>query len=578
MQQFKIYNIMKSIKLLSYIVILLILFTTATPLTWAASTTNNSNYIMRKSGFGFSIEAGYGRAGSLKILYLSGNAFDRGYEYGYLAFYELTGLFNWAYNMMSQVYGITPEEMRAQMQHAAEYYKSFIPEEYLKEMEGVAEGYNSYQVQHVRKGIGYNLTYLDILTVNTFVDFSCTGAVISGNLTSDGMVIIGTTIDAPPVAPYFVYVIEDPDSGHAVAYYTAAGSLYQNGMNEVGLGLIEHGVYTWKNAVGMPEMIRDRYVAQYADNVSSAISLFEYLYQNYNFSGYGDAVQISDAEGNIATVEVSPFRLKYIVNPDSEPTWPNQDPFVKESNVPEPTNYVFHYVKGYDNVLQGRGWIVRQGIYTLHDMIVGLPGYPSTWEEATTSGNYSWIWEDTRGYMLAHFIYDAQTRGEKLGLKDMLIASRLPLIGDAPHDDGAFWAEPQIGSVLILKGQSSFAQPIYLQTFYPVKTYKIVNITVVTIPEKELKPIIELAREIKNDTSNLPLLSSGQSQILNKIQKVSSDISTLINGQITMHDTFVHESNTLYSHITTLIYYSIAILILVIIVLIIAIYLVFRKK
>ncbi|MEB2835941.1 MAG: C45 family peptidase [Desulfurococcales archaeon] len=439
----------------------------------SAASAGEPRYIVRPTGFGFSLLLGAGRAGPLKVIYISGSPYDRGYEYGYLAAEEIAGVLNWAYNILGKAYGVPGRLFRQKLLSMAEKYEPYIPQEYLEEMKGIAAGFNAYTAAHPGVGLGYNITYKDILVINSFVDFSCTGAVISGNLTVDSMIISGTTIDAPPLAPYFVYVVERPTSGHQIAYYTAAGSLFQNGFNDAGLGMTEHGVHTWR-VIGIPEMIRDRYVVQYASNVTQAIELLQKLF-NKGFSGYGDALLLSDAQGNIAVVEVSPYRIRYLVNPREGPTWPPEDPFLVEpqgTSLLPPTNYMVVFKVGYDHVLQGKGWIVRQGIYALKDMIVGLPGYPKTWEEAINSKNYTWVWEDSRGYLMAHYIYDKVLSGEKISLRDMVEASKLPLIGDRPDDDGAIWMEPQIGLVAILKGQSSFAKPVFLQVFYPLPTPK----------------------------------------------------------------------------------------------------------
>ncbi len=531
--------------------------------------TNNSamferpEYVVRPSGFGFSIIVGEGRAGPLKIIYISGNPFDRGYEYGYLAAQEIAGVLNWAYNVLGKAMGVPGKILRQKFTSLAKEYEPYIPQEYVEEMKGIAAGFNDFQAEHPNEvNLGYNITYLDVMVINTFVDFSCTGAVISGNLTVDGNPIIGTTIDAPPLAPYFVYVVENPEKGHEIAYFTAAGSLFQNGFNDAGLGMIEHGIYEWKGVVGMPEMIRDRYVLQYADNVSQAIQMFQELFKKYGFSGYGDAVQLSDRYGNIATLEISPYRIVYIINPNKDPTWPKEDPFLETPSLPPPTNYIVYYKVGYNNVLQGKGWIVRQGIYTLKDMIVGLPGYPKTWKEAISSANYSWIWEDTRAYMMAHYIYDKQLSGEKLSIQDSIIMSKLPLIGDAPGDDGAIWMEPNIGLAVILKGQSSFAKPIFLQTFYPVHGAMkrpfmmplmkgLYNNTVVLVNiAKEIKSILEhLSNNATLANARIVSLLNGVShnitvfsnEIMQKLNTISSTCNKILNQQ----GTLLNEMNSL---------------------------------
>ncbi|MCE4614095.1 MAG: C45 family autoproteolytic acyltransferase/hydrolase [Desulfurococcales archaeon] len=458
-------------------VLILVLFTGSTIAYASSSVKTNQAYIGRTSGFinrpsgaGFFILVGMTYTGPLKVLYISGNPYDRGYEYGFLAGEEIYGLLTWAYVVLSHAQGIPTSTWRQRLLGAAGLYEKYIPQEYIDEMKGMADGFNYFQAKYPGLSLGYNITYLDILMINAFVDFSCTGAAISGNLTVDGNAIIGTTIDAEALAPYFIYVVESPEpgDGHRIAYFTAAGSLFQNGFNDVGVGMIEHHIEGWENIVGMPEMIRDRYVLQYADNVSQAIQLFKDIFNKYGFSGYGDDVSLSDMKGNIAKVEVTPYSLGFIVNPHTQPTWPKEDPFLKTGRMLEPVPYIKYYKEGYSSVLRGDGWIVN-GLYTVNETVIGIPHHPSTWQEAISNESYSWMWEAPERYMIAHYIYDAQIRGDKLTLKDGVIMSQLPLVGDAPHDDGAIWMEPQLGLAVILKGQSSFTKPIYLQVFFSEK-------------------------------------------------------------------------------------------------------------
>ena len=524
----------KFLPLLLIAVLLLPMFGVPTRATSNSAMFERPEYVVRPSGFGFSIIVGGGRAGPLKIIYVSGNPFDRGYEYGYLAAQEIAGVLNWAYNILGKAMGVPGKILRQKFTSIAKEYEPYIPQEYIEEMKGIVAGLNDFQAKHPSEvNLGYNVTYLDIMVINTFVDFSCTGAVISGNLTVDGNPILGTTIDASPLAPYFIYVVENPEKGHEIAYFTAAGSLFQNGFNDVGLGMIEHHIYGWKGVVGMPEMIRDRYVLQYADNVSQAIQMFQELLKKYGFSGYGDDVSLSDRYGNIAKLEVTPYKIGYVVNPTKDPTWPKEDPFLRTSafGMPAPTNYIVYYKVGYTNVLRGKGWIVN-GLYTLNATVVGLPGFPSSWQEAINSSKYSWIWEAPERYMIAHYIYDKQLRGEKFSLKDGIIMSQLPLVGDAPYDDGAIWMEPNIGLAVILKGQSSFAKPIFLQTFYPVHG---------TMGKPLIAPfvkglynntvfLVNMAQEVKSIlehfSNNVTLANSKMISLLNS---VSHNITTFSN-------------------------------------------------
>jgi hypothetical protein len=487
-----------------------------------------SGYLVYGNATGFFITIGDDPwVGPLKVLYVAGPPYDRGVVYGYLAGEEIYGVLYWVYYLVAQANGIPTEAFRQYLLSKAAKYEPYTPQEYLDEMRGIADGFNMFQTEYPEYSLGFNLTMYDILLINVFVDLACTGAAINGSLTVNGEPLIGTTVDAEPLAPYFMVIVEEPTSGHAITYVTVGGSLFQNGFNNAGLGMIEHHIYGW-DVVGMSEMIRDRYVIQYADNVTQAIQLFYDLFNNYGFSGYGDDVSLTDRNDNIAKLEITPYKIGYIVNPNTDPTWPPEDPFLKAGRRLEPYPYIHYYTEGYDSVLRGKGWVVN-GLYTLPEVVVGLPDFPDSWEEATQNESWSWIWEAPERYEIAHYIYDAQIRGDKLSLQDAVIMSRLPLVGDAPHSDGAEWFQPTLGILVMLKGQASFAHPIVLRTFYPVTTTLRENKTLSETYNNTLV-LIGIAENITNlITSINKTLKDNSNEITSRLSGLKAEITSYSN-------------------------------------------------
>ncbi len=98
------------------------------PITFLHTTANNeeitdTGFIVRPSGFGFYFTVGDRYAGPLKVLYLSGSDYDRGYEYGYLAAPEIDELLNWAYNVLAAAQGLPANERRQELLYMASQYE-----------------------------------------------------------------------------------------------------------------------------------------------------------------------------------------------------------------------------------------------------------------------------------------------------------------------------------------------------------------------------------------------------------------------------------------------------------------------
>ncbi|MEB3757225.1 MAG: hypothetical protein GSR79_10295 [Desulfurococcales archaeon] len=426
----------------------------------------SNHYVNRPSGAGFYLKLP-ATPFEIKVLSLNGDAYDRGFEYGFLAGPEIYRTLTWMYKEQAYNQGLPAEEWRERLEMESKLYVEFIPKEYLEEMNGIADGFNSFQKINNEYTLGYNLTLYDIIAINTKINITGVGAAVSGNLTVTGASIIGTTIETPAPKSAMIYIVETPTQGHGhrIAYYTIAGRIFQNGFNDAGLGLIADPVEYWKGVIGIPEVVRNRIIIQYADNASEAVSILLDLYKKYGISGLGDDLAITDKQGNIVKIEVTPFRIAVTTNPEVPPTWPPEDPYLQHINDTKSV-YSKLYLTGYSNILRGSGWIVNS-LYTLNKTVTGIPGHPENWSEAL-SPDYSWMWRNPRAYLLAHYIYDNQLRHSQLSLEKLVEFTQTPPFADSSSSAGLVWMEPQLGIVSLVNGYTSLGKPVYIDVFIPV--------------------------------------------------------------------------------------------------------------
>ncbi|MEB3772632.1 MAG: hypothetical protein GSR82_03005, partial [Desulfurococcales archaeon] len=101
----------------------------------------------RPSGSGFYLELPTAPF-AIKVISLNGNAYDRGFEYGYLAGPEIYRVITWLYNEQAYSQGVSLDEWRNRVESLSKLYVKFIPDEFLEEMTGIADGFNSFQRIH----------------------------------------------------------------------------------------------------------------------------------------------------------------------------------------------------------------------------------------------------------------------------------------------------------------------------------------------------------------------------------------------------------------------------------------------
>ncbi|MHA1580820.1 MAG: C45 family autoproteolytic acyltransferase/hydrolase [Candidatus Freyarchaeota archaeon] len=296
----------------------------------------------------------------VKVVHVFGGPYTRGFQFGTLYADEI--------NYLTQiVYSILPEDTWQQLASAWGY---FVPLEFKLEMAGIAAGC---------KAQGYNdITYEDILVINSFVDMGywlevhggeltsqggaqklgCTALLATGPATVDGKTITGTTIDYMAEAtPAMTLVDVTPTIGYRVVYYSGAGCLGLNGMNEKGLAQVEQSIGGPDQDFGMPAMIQSRMILQYMDDIYDAKTFMEaslstiHPFLGTNYESHVQCIEVSDSQRNIMVMELDPAQMCTVINPDNG--FDNQPP---------------EWVEPHTYVGQGPGWLSRQGIFCCHEM------------------------------------------------------------------------------------------------------------------------------------------------------------------------------------------------------------------
>ena len=275
---------------------------------------------------------------------IKGNAFDRGFQYGYLIApdFKLAWKDSW-----SMTYLTTGVPYSAWQKAALEQTKGKIPVELRQEMEGIAKGLNA---------AGLHVTLADIITWNDMIELTgywwpsvgmhnytkwvdpglintsafpapytkaemntnnvelsknsaniegakgnCSAFIATGTATNNKGIVIGHETFNDFWSGQFSNVILDitPDKGYKMAFQTTPGMI-ESGTDfwETGAGLavVETtlaNVMDWK-AGGTPEFIRVREASQYANNIDSWIKLEE----KGNNGGYANTWLIGDINNN----------------------------------------------------------------------------------------------------------------------------------------------------------------------------------------------------------------------------------------------------------------------------------------
>ncbi|MHA1430297.1 MAG: C45 family autoproteolytic acyltransferase/hydrolase [Candidatus Freyarchaeota archaeon] len=368
----------------------------------------------------------------VKVVHVFGGPYTRGFQFGTLCADEI--------NYLTQiVYSILPEEIGHQLASAWGY---FVPLEFKLEMAGIAAGCRAQ---------GYNdITYEDILVINSFVDMGywlevhggeltsqgeaqklgCTALLATGPATVDGKTITGTTIDYMAEAtPAMTLVDVTPTIGYRVVYYSGAGCLGLNGMNEKGLAQVEQSIGGPDQDFGMPAMIQSRMILQYMDDIYDAKTFMEaslstiHPFLGTNYESHVQCIEVSDSQGNIMVMELDPAQMCTVINPDNG--FDNQPP---------------EWVEPHTYVGQGPGWLSRQGIFCCHEM-----------KQYQFNPN---DWSDEKMFCMSE---QANASWGEISITKVLQFTKNDTIYDSDQV-GSIFMVPSEGAIYVLRGPAEYGE------------------------------------------------------------------------------------------------------------------------
>lgn len=249
-----------------------------------------SRGIIEKYGKGF-LEV---KPNGLKILHVTGTAYERGYQHGWILKEEIEETLNPSVAMWAVwIGGGDYNAGLARMLELRDKAVPFIPAEFKREMKGIADALADK---------GSNLTYDDIVLWNTTIDIACTGFSADSNspgirnpypepahfcstvgaygeATPNGQLVVGKNFDWPAVPENrknsLIMIGAPTDGGHGFFVPIFPGTLATvESMNEVGI------VYGGSRSSTAPETMKglhtaflSRTIAQYADSVDDVINL-----------------------------------------------------------------------------------------------------------------------------------------------------------------------------------------------------------------------------------------------------------------------------------------------------------------
>jgi len=231
-----------------------------------------------------------------KLLYLEGDAYQRGYAEGYLCpqsaqrmavdylenvFFELTASlgisvdlkqYPWLWNMLWNI---------LQMLVAAN--QDAVPEEFLQEMRGISDACHDQ---------GYDVSYRDLLTLNMGIDtlesvyvgfkaMFCNEFAVFGDATEDGGLYHGRDLMFPTggdiLADETLIMVHNPTDGYPFVTPAAPAMVgIPTGMNTQGVSCgmdVVYSIFTRPLISGEGTMLLCRKVSQYAGSLDEAVAM-----------------------------------------------------------------------------------------------------------------------------------------------------------------------------------------------------------------------------------------------------------------------------------------------------------------
>ena len=251
-------------------------------------------------------------------LTVQGKPYEIGFQHGYLLVNEYKDAIRVYDRMTLEYYGM---EYSFFVNEAVKLHKDKIPEEYLEEMQGMADGFTAG---------GYNTSLDDIIGWNAWMELTgywwpqvaaqysnnppkgprsshCSGFVATGSATTDGKPVIAhESFDDFWSGQYFnVCELVKPEKGHTFKMQTVPGyidSMTDFYVTDAGLGITETTIagFVGYDVNGIPEYVRARKAAQYADNIDEWVEIAN----TGNNGGYANIWLLADTNtGEIARYE-----------------------------------------------------------------------------------------------------------------------------------------------------------------------------------------------------------------------------------------------------------------------------------
>ncbi|MGB9552974.1 MAG: C45 family autoproteolytic acyltransferase/hydrolase [bacterium] len=238
-------------------------------------------------------------------LQISGNAYARGYQYGYELSREI-----WK-NI--EIQDVSLEHETGQgfsffREKAVEFYGEMVPPEYREEMRGIADGASQS---------GLEISYEDILCLNSLIDLSswwqvkfsssasllnhCSAFIATGDWTTDGKIVMAhnTWGDYLSFSPWNIILDIVPEKGHRIVMQTAPGLIWSGAdffLTDAGLVGCETTFFNFQHfdEKGMPAFLRARRAMQYAGSIDDFVSLMK----EGNNGGYPNSWLLGDIKTN----------------------------------------------------------------------------------------------------------------------------------------------------------------------------------------------------------------------------------------------------------------------------------------
>lgn len=218
--------------------------------------------------------------GRIRVLYLSGTPYERGYQHGALLREEVQANLGYMYKTAQQKF--ISEELFAEVY---ERMRPFIPQEYVEEMHGLAHGSKMplkvIHAMHILPSIGEWGGKREIKnTIKSMLKgdlgTSCSNIAVSGSATATGQLLTVRILDwglhrISKLHQYPLITVGVPDKGKAYANISWVGFIGAiSGMNESGITLGEMGYGDPDNetlhGTPMPFVLRD--VMTYSDSLA----------------------------------------------------------------------------------------------------------------------------------------------------------------------------------------------------------------------------------------------------------------------------------------------------------------------